>query len=108
MVTKRHVVQFREFLNLVEDGGSAYVKFTVTRTSKRVSASFTIKDCNNEASLDFYWSDGKLPENELYKLEMLKRAVLEFEEAYLSAIEIRMKKLKQNKKRAKARKAATR
>ncbi len=102
-MARRNEVRFREFLNTVEHGGAAYVMFKVNYKPTRVVATFTIKDCSQEASLDFYWSTKQSPENELAKIELLKCAVLEFEEAYHVAVDKRLKYLARKKKK-KARK----
>lgn len=96
---KKDIVRFREFLNTLESGGNAFVAFRVDRTTKRVNANFTIRDCHNTAELEFYWSGKGAPKNELAKIEMLERAVREFKEAYLTAVDKRMKYLKRKKKK---------
>ena len=87
------VVRFREFLNTLEDGGSAYVRFAVHYKRNAVHAYFTIRDCNQEATLEFSVSGSRSPANVLAKLEILKTAVTEFEQAHLAALKKHQKRL---------------
>jgi len=101
-MAQKNKVQFREFLNTLEHGGTAYVRFTVHYKRSSVAAYFTIKDCSNEATLEFRMSKAKDATNALAKLAMLKRAVTEFEQAYLAALEkhkayLKAKKAKKEK-----------
>ena len=97
-MARRNVVTFREFLNLPEDEGTATVRFKVSYKPSRVNAVFSIRDCSHEAILSFYWSAKKPPKNELHKIEILKQAVLDFEEAYHAAVDKRLKYLARKKK----------
>lgn len=95
------VVRYREFLNTVEHGGIAYVTWAVGYKRNSVQASFSVRDCNNEAVLDFYVAGKKSPKNELAKLEILKDAVAQFETAYLVALDKHKKRLALRKARKK-------
>lgn len=100
-MTRKNKVLFREFLNTLEDGGTAYVKFRVHYKRNSVIATFTIKDCVNEATLEFYIRGAKDTTNVRAKLATLKRAVIEFEQAYLSALEKHKKRLASRKAKKK-------
>lgn len=100
-MAQKNIVQFREFLNTLEDGGSAFVKFTVDYKRNGVNAYFTLKDCSSQATLEFYVSGKKDTTNVRTKLKILKTAVTEFEQAYLAALEKHEARLKKRKKRKK-------
>ena len=85
-MTRRNEVRFREFLNTIDGGGTAYVTFKVHYTSRGIRATFSIKDCQHEIWLDFNVSKSGDATNELAKLETLKTAITEFEQAYLAAL----------------------
>lgn len=107
-MARKNEVRFREFLNTLENGGSAYVKFEVIHQRNGVSAEFRIKDCSRyEATLDFcvYGVGAKDTANALAKLATLKRAITEFEQAYLAALDKHKARLagrKAKKKKARA------
>ena len=96
-MTRKNKVLFREFLNTLEDGGTAYVKFKVHYRRNKVSAFFAIKDCVNEATLEFYISGAKDTTNVRAKVAILKKAVVEFEQAYLAALDKHEARLKARK-----------
>lgn len=96
-------VYYREFLNTLEAGGSAYVTFNIEPMRNGVSASFTLKDCNSEATIEFYLRGDKDTLNVRSKIATLKEAVTEFEAGYISALDIHEARIKQKKAKAKAR-----
>lgn len=109
---KRKVVRFREFLNTVEHGGTALVSFeaSISKTGY-VSGEFSVKDCNETATLEFYVPGdvrrGKpRVENALRKIATMKAAIEQFEEAYLQMLDDRAKFLKSKAKKAKKKRKA--
>ena len=96
---------YRKFLNPLEAGGTAYVTFVVEyRRDGSISATFSMKDCFKEATLEFYVAKGvrkgkRHIENSNAKIAVLKEAVDEFAKAFESALDKR--EAKQKKKRKK-------
>ena len=97
---------YRKFLNTLEAGGTAYVTFVVElRKNGSISATFTIKDCFKEATLEFYVTKAvrkgkKDIENANTKIAVLREAVEEFAEAFESAIDEREAQKKKKRKKS--------
>ena len=102
-MTKMKSTYYREFLNTLEAGGSAYVTFNIEPMRNGVSASFTLKDCSSDATIEFYLRGDKDTLNVRSKIAILKQAVDEFETAYIHALDIHEARIKLKKEKAKAR-----
>ena len=102
-MTKMKTTRFREFLNTRKDGGSAYVTFNVEPMRNGVSASFTLRDCSNDATIEFYLRGDNDTLNVRSKIAILKQAVDEFEAAYINALDLHEARIKLKKAKAKAR-----
>ena len=89
MTTK---LNYRKFLNNDEHSGTAFVAFRIIQNkSGYLDAEFTIKDCSDEATLDFYVPQtvraGKPKiENARAKIARLKEAIDEFDKAFEAAL----------------------
>ncbi len=97
---------YRKFLNALEAGGTAYVTFVVEHNkSGYISATFTIKDCSGEATLEFYVPKGVRKgkphiENSNAKIAILREAVDEFAEAFEAALDEREAQKKKKRKKS--------
>ena len=96
---------YRKFLNNSEHGGTAFVAFRAGVGRRGyIDAEFIIKDCNNEAALEFYVPKavraGKPKiENARAKIALLKEAVDEFEKAFEEAVDEQAKRRKRTRKK---------
>lgn len=103
-MTKKKAVHYRKFLNSSEHSGNAFVAFNVENRRGYISADFTLRDCNEEAVLEFYVPKavraGKPRiENAKIKIAALKEAIYEFEAAFDEALIERNKRPKRKVKK---------
>ncbi len=95
---------YRKFLNDLKSPGTAHVSFNVQLyKSGAVSAYFSVKDCTQEASLEFYVQQAvrkRKPdiENARGKIAILREALDEFERDFEEAL---VESDKQRKKKRK-------
>ena len=101
---KNKTVHYRKFLNSPEHSGNAFVAFNVENRRGYISADFSIRDCNDEATLEFYIPKPVLRgktriENARVKIAALKEAVDEFEKAFEEAVVERDKGRRKTRKK---------
>lgn len=103
----RNNKNYRKFLNNLENSGTAYVSFHVDcDKGGYIGAEFTIKDCNSEATLEFYIPRAKRKgkpriENAQAKIAILREAIDEFDKAFSEALVERSKPKKRKKAKKK-------
>ncbi len=104
MTLKKKAVHFRKFLNAPDQSGNAFVSFNVENRRGYISADFSLRDCNDEAVLEFYVPKpvraGKPRiENARAKIAALKEAIDGFEKAFEEAVIERDKSRRKTRKK---------